>query len=455
MCETENDPVDSPDNILFLCAAIHGKMAAMTHNQLHNVDPAPAPPQRVVLAALEDPQTGWEESLAELERLAETANGQVMAVVKQRRDAPDPRSYFGKGKVGEIRELMERSDASLLIIDGDVSSTQQRNLEKLLDAQVIDRTGLILDIFAHRAHTAEGKLQVELAQMEYLLPRLTNMWSHLERIRGGIGLRGPGETQIETDRRLVRTRIAALKGKVDDIRRQRVMQRSQRAQAQIPMISLVGYTNAGKSTLLNAIANANVFVEDKLFATLDPTTRDVTLPNGTRILVSDTVGFIRNLPTQLVAAFRATLEEVLSAEILVHVVDAAYPGWVEQVETVEQVLHDLGAVDKPVIMAFNKMDQVEDVAIFRRLAERYPFIVFLSARSGEGMGELEEEIVSVLRSRWRDLNVHLPLCEGAIVAELHARGEVLQEEYGDDSVHLIARAPDDLASRALARVVKP
>ena len=427
-------------------------MHPMAQAEFHEVESS-SQQQRVVLAALADPESDWEESLAELERLADTANAQVMAIFTQRRSTPDPKTYLGKGKVEEIREALERCDSELLIIDGDVSASQQRNLEKILEAQVIDRTGLILDIFARRAHTAEGKLQVELAQLEYLLPRLANMWSHLERIRGGIGLRGPGETQIETDRRLVRDRIAMLQRKVEEIRHRRTVQRSQRAQSQIPLISLVGYTNAGKSTLLNAVSSAGVFVEDKLFATLDPTTRDVNLPEGTRVLVSDTVGFIRNLPTQVIDAFRATLEEVVSAEVLIHVIDASNPGWVEQVETVEQVLHDLGASEKPVIMAFNKMDQVEDPLLLRQLAERYPYVVFLSAQRGEGLAELEGEIVAVLRARCQDLDIVLPLAAGALVAELHARGEVSLEEYFESEVHLRARAPADLAARIRAKAV--
>jgi GTP-binding protein HflX len=421
---------------------------------MHNVEPMPAPPQRVVLAALDDPESDWQESLAELERLAYTANGQVVATLTQRRKTPDPRTYLGKGKVEEIREVVDRGDASLLIIDGDVSPTQQRNLEKILEIQVIDRTGLILDIFARRARTAEGKLQVELAQLNYLLPRLANMWSHLERIRGGIGLRGPGETQIETDRRLVRQRIALLKDKVDEIRHRRQVQRSQRAQSNIPLVSLVGYTNAGKSTLLNALSQAGVFVEDKLFATLDPTTRDVTFPNGTRALVSDTVGFIRNLPTQLVAAFRATLEEVTSADILIHVVDASNLGWVEQEETVVKVLHDLGADDKPTIMAFNKMDEVEDDEILRHLAASYPHVVYLSAKQGRGIEELEQAIVDVVRSSWQSVDLTLPLSAGNLVAELHARGEVTFEEYEEEGVHLMGRAPADLAARMTQRAAR-
>jgi GTP-binding protein HflX len=418
---------------------------------MHDVNPKPTPKQRVVLVALEDPEVAWEESLEELEQLADTAGAQVVATLTQRRDTPDPRTYIGKGKVDELREVVQRGDANLVIIDGETAPSQQRNLEKALDVQLLDRTGLILDIFAHRAHTAEGKLQVELAQLEYLLPRLTNMWSHLSRIRGGIGLRGPGETQLEVDRRRVRERIGLLKQKVEEIRHRREVQRSQRAQSQIPLISLVGYTNAGKSTLLNALSDAGVFVEDKLFATLDPTTRDVTFPNGTRALVSDTVGFIRNLPTQLVAAFRATLEEARSADVLVHVVDAGNPGWVEQVETVNSVLTELKVVDKPVIMAFNKMDQVAEPELVRHLALRFPYAVFLAARTGEGIQALEEEIVAVLRARWESIDVELPLSATDLVAELHARGEVDDEEYADARVHIRGRAPADLAARIARR----
>lgn len=410
--------------------------------------------QRVVVATLEKNDLEWRESLDELERLADTANGLVVAVVTQKREMPDPKTFLGKGKVEEVGDIMERADADLLIIDGEISPSQQRNLEKALERQVIDRTGLILDIFARRAQTSEGQLQVELAQLKYLLPRLTNLWTHLDTSQGGIGSRGPGESQIETDRRLVRHRIDVLDDKVEEIRRRRATQRSQRKQAQIPLVGLVGYTNSGKSTLLNVLSGAGVFVEDKLFATLDPTTRDVIMPNGTRVLLSDTVGFIRNLPTQLVTAFRATLEEVASAEILIHVVDASFDGWVEQVETVERVLEELGVGAKPVIMAFNKMDAVDDVQLLEHLAERFPHVVYLSARKGEGLAELEAEIVRVVRSGWETLTVTLPNSAGDLVAEAHGRGEVLTEDYVGMTVELHARVPADLAARLHMRAGK-
>jgi len=410
--------------------------------------------QLVVVAALEKNDLEWRTSLDELERLADTAHGQVVAVVTQKREMPNPKTFLGKGKVEEVGEIMERGDASLLIIDGEISPSQQRNLEKVLERQVIDRTGLILDIFARRAQTSEGQLQVELAQLKYLLPRLTNLWTHLDTSQGGIGSRGPGESQIETDRRLVRNRIDMLGEKVEEIRRRRRIQRSQRKQSQIPLVSLVGYTNSGKSTLLNVLSGAGVFVEDKLFATLDPTTRDVIMPNGTRVLLSDTVGFIRNLPTQLVAAFRATLEEVSSADILVHVVDASFDGWMEQVETVERVLTELEVGTKPVVMAFNKLDAVDDVQMLHTLAARFPNVVFLSARKGTGLAELEAEIVRVVRSNWETLTVTLPHSAGDLVAEAHGRGEVLTEDYEGMTVVLHARVPADLAARLHMRAGK-
>ncbi len=421
--------------------------------KIHDIEPMPLEIQNVVLAAIEFFDTDWEESLAELERLAETANGKVTGVITQKRDKPDPATYFGKGKVEEIKELMIRNDAEILIIDGEISPSQQRNIQKAIDVQVIDRTGLILDIFARRAHTAEGKLQVELAQLEYLLPRLANMWSHLERIRGGIGLRGPGETQIETDRRLVRDRISMLEKKVDEIKHRRRIQRNQRAQSQIPLVSLVGYTNAGKSTLLNSLSQAGVFVEDKLFATLDPTTRDVTFSNGARALVSDTVGFIRNLPTQLVAAFRATLEEATNADLLIHVIDASNICWPEQIETVEKILNELEAGDKPMLMTFNKIDAVDDLELLNHLSSKFTNKVFIAAAKNQGLHELGDAIMNMLRASWIDIDAEIPMKASILSAELHGRGEVIEVEYKEKSIYLRGRAPADLAARIKANTI--
>jgi len=410
-------------------------------------------PQSVVVAALEqhNDEDDFETSLREIEGLTETANGVVVAVVTQKRSAVDPRTYFGKGKVEEIKEVLERANAELLVVDGEISPTHQRNLERELEAQVIDRTGLILDIFARRAQTSEGKLQVELAQLEYLLPRLTNMWSHLERIRGGIGLKGPGETQIETDRRLVRNKIALLKGRVNEIRERREVQRSKRSKSNIPIVSIVGYTNAGKSTLLSTLSGDSIFAEDKLFATLDPTTRDVTFEGGTRCLISDTVGFIKNLPTQLVAAFRATLEEVNSADILLHVIDATNSAWEEQMSTVEKILGELKANDKPTIIAFNKVDDLEEDEFLRlkNYTSRYENVVYISAKANVNMDKLEGKIVELLKKDWETVDILLPHNAGKLITEIHSKGKISVEEYTESGVHIQADVPKELANRLL------
>jgi len=406
-------------------------------------------PQPVVVAAIENYHSNFDTSLAEIEGLTETANGMVMAVVTQKRDSVDPRTYFGKGKVEEIKEIIDRVNAQVLIVDGEISPTHQRNLEKDTGAQVIDRTGLILDIFARRAQTSEGKLQVELAQLEYLLPRLTNMWSHLERTRGGIGLRGPGETQIETDRRLVRNRISLLQKRVEEIKERREVQRGKRSKSQIPIVSIVGYTNAGKSTLLSTLSGDNLFVEDKLFATLDPTTRDVTFEGGTRCLISDTVGFIKKLPTQLVAAFRATLEEVTSADILLHVIDATNTAWSEQMTTVEEVLAELNAASKPTIIAFNKVDDLEedDFNMLKNQTVRYENVVYISAKAGFNMDKLEDTIVRLLKKNWDDVEVILPHSGGKVITEIHLKGKIITEDYREEGVYIKASVPKDLANK--------
>jgi GTP-binding protein HflX len=296
------------------------------------------------------------ESLTELAELANTAGAEVVGTTTQRLDHPHVATYVGKGKVEEVKEAARAADANVVVFDDELSPSQQRNLEKALGAKVIDRTALILDIFATRAQTREGRLQVSLAQMEYLLPRLAGQWSHLERMEGAIGTRGPGETQIETDRRLIRARISKIKRDLEDVRKNRALYRRQRQRAGLPVVALVGYTNAGKSTLMRALSGADVLAEDKLFATLDPVTRRVRLSRGETVLLTDTVGFIQKLPTQLVAAFRATLEELEEADILLHVIDISHGHAYEQTQTVDATLAHLGVGEKPRLLALNKVD---------------------------------------------------------------------------------------------------
>jgi GTP-binding protein HflX len=296
------------------------------------------------------------ESIVELAELASTAGAEVVGTTTQRLDHPNVATYIGKGKVDEVKEAARAADANVVVFDDELSPSQQRNLEKALGTKVIDRTALILDIFASRARTREGGLQVSLAQMEYLLPRLAGQWSHLQRMEGAIGTRGPGETQIETDRRLIRSRISKIKKDLEDVRQNRALYRRQRQRAGMPVVALVGYTNAGKSTLMRALSGADVLAEDKLFATLDPITRRIRLASGEAVLLTDTVGFIQKLPTQLVAAFRATLEELEEADILLHVIDISHPHSFEQTQTVDATLADLGVGDKPQLLALNKVD---------------------------------------------------------------------------------------------------
>lgn len=296
------------------------------------------------------------ESISELAELATTAGARVVGTTIQKLDKPVAATYIGKGKVEEIADACRTADANVVIFDDELSPSQQRNLEKALGVKVIDRTALILDIFATRAHTREGRLQVALAQMQYLLPRLAGQWAHLERMEGAIGLRGPGETQIETDRRLIRSRISKIKHELDDVRTQRSLYRRNRVRNGIPVVALVGYTNAGKSTLMRSLSGADVLAEDKLFATLDPVTRRLGLPGGETVLLTDTVGFIQKLPTDLVAAFRATLEELTEADLLLHVIDISHTNAFEQTQAVEQTLADLGVAERPTLLALNKVD---------------------------------------------------------------------------------------------------
>jgi GTP-binding protein HflX len=349
-----------------------------------------------------------DQSLDELAELARTAGAEVVGRTTQKLEHPNVATYIGKGKLEELKEARGQADANVVIFDDELSPSQQRNLERALDVKVIDRTALILDIFATRAQTAEGRLQVSLAQMEYLLPRLAGQWSHLERLEGAIGTRGPGETQIETDRRLVRNRITKLKRDIEDVRKRRSLYRRQRQRTGIPVVALVGYTNAGKSTLMNALSRAGVLSEDRLFATLDPVTRRVRLPGGLNILLTDTVGFIQKLPTELVAAFRATLEELDEADLLLHVVDISYPNAFAHTETVDKTLRDLGVSAKPTLVVLNKADLLldesgETVRSFDEarsaaaLAGPVPEnVVMVSALKGWGLDDLLARIESLV-----------------------------------------------------------
>lgn len=334
-----------------------------------------------------------EDSLEELARLAESAGASPRHTILQERPAPDPRTLIGAGKVEELRTLC-RGGVDLVIVDEDLSGSQQRNLERELGCKVIDRAGLILDIFAQRAMTREGKLQVELAQLQYLLPRLTRRWTHLERLGGGIGTRGPGETQLESDRRRLRVRMARIRRDLRKVRRHRGVLRRPRQKVPIPTLALVGYTNAGKSSLLNALTHASVYVADKLFATLDPTLRKVQLPSGRPALLSDTVGLIRKLPPQLVQAFKATLEEVQEADALVHVIDASHPQAAEQRAVVERVLEELGVAGKPVLAVHNKIDLLPEAAAAGLTRQEGP--VAISALTGQGLPALRKALDALL-----------------------------------------------------------
>ena len=405
------------------------------------------PEERAFLIGLDDPGDGrWpiERSLAELAALAETAGAVVVGSASQRRRQPDPTSYFGKGRAAELADERAATGFNLLIVDDELAPNQQRTLEKLLDCKVLDRSALIIDIFARHATTREGRLQVELAALEYHLPRLTRLWTHLSRTGGGIGTRGPGESQLETDRRLIRDRIKKLRAELEDVKRQRATAARQRERSEVATVALVGYTNAGKSTLLNRLAASDLYVADMLFATLDPTSRRVTLPTGQRIVVTDTVGFINKLPHDLVQAFRATLEEVLRADLLIEVVDAADPDFVGQQQAVQAVLAELGAADKPRIVAFNKIDL---------LAPRLPAAsmpsadraVFVSATSGEGIELLLGRVATLLREQMVAVDAVVPWSRGELVARAKVAGDVA-ERFTDAGVRLSGHLPDAIAA---------
>src|SRR6185503_19444919 len=410
------------------------------------IDLTPPIEKAFLLAVDTGDDQGWsaEDSLTELANLATTAGADVVGAEWQNRRHVDPNWYIGKGKAEELGRAKSETGFNLLIADDELSPSQQKALESLLNVKVIDRSRLILDIFALHAQTHEGRLQVELAQLEYQLPRLTRLWTHLSRTGGGIGTRGPGESQLETDRRLIRNKIRKVRAELEDVKRQRATAARQRDRAEVATVALVGYTNAGKSTLLNRLAAADLFVADMLFATLDPTSRRVTLPSGQRIVVTDTVGFINKLPHDLVEAFPATLEEVLRADLLIEVVDASDPDFVGQQEAVQVVLDELGAGDKPRIVAFNKIDLLAPGlrAASMPAGDR---AVFVSAATGEGMEPLLERVAGLLREQMVAVDAVVPWSRGELVARAKVAGDVA-ERFTDDGVRLSGHLPDAIAA---------
>jgi GTP-binding protein HflX len=387
--------------------------------------------EKAVLAALRlptQPRVVVEESLDELGRLAESAGALVVGRATQDRRAPTPGLYFGKGKVEEIKTLSRREGADLMISDDSLSPIQERNLGGSLGVRVIDRTALILDIFAQRARTMEGKLQVELAQLSYLLPRLVGQWKHLERTGGGIGTRGPGEMQIESDRRIIRHRIQKIRDELQRVRTHRRLLRDRRKAAGVPVVALVGYTNAGKTTLLNRLTGADRVAADQLFVTLDPTARLVSSSTHASFILTDTVGFIRKLPTQLVAAFKATLEELTEADVLVHVVDASHPGLDDQVQAVE-----------PMVVALNKIDRLEPGAA-RALLARFDGVA-ISARTGEGVEALLTRLDEALRPQVARLTLRIPYADGPALAACYERGRVLSRRDEPEGIRLEVEVP--------------
>ncbi len=395
----------------------------------------------------QDEEWDVRDMLDELAQLAEGAGAEVLERFLCRQDRIRPGHFIGKGKAEEIARRVKELDANLVIFDEDLSPAQGRNLEKIMEVRVLDRTQLILDIFASRAQTKEGCLQVQLAQHRYLLPRLRRMWTHLERQAGGIGLKGPGETQIEMDRRRIQMLIRSLTKELDLVRTRRAEQRRGRHRHGWALVSLVGYTNAGKSTLLNRMAGADIYAQDQLFATLDPTTRQVDLPNREQCLMTDTVGFIRKLPHHLVESFKATLEEVAQADLIVHVIDAAHPQVERQMDAVHTVLQEIGAADKPMICALNKIDRPEGRNTARRLARTLGRSVPVSAVTGEGLADLLDELADCLKGDKTRMRLRIPIGEGRLLALLQNSAVVLEETYEGESADILARVPAPLVPR--------
>jgi len=406
--------------------------------------------ERAILIGLEQEGVSkWDlrDSMEELAELANSAGAEVVDTITQKLQKPTAPYYIGKGKAELIKDSLQDRQVTSVIFNDELSPAQGRNLENLLARKVLDRTQLILDIFAQRARSREGRLQIELAQLQYLLPRLTGMWEHLSRQTGGIGMRGPGETQLEVDRRRVQERIARLERELESVRKTRAVQRQGRKRHQWPVASVVGYTNAGKSTLLNLLTGADVVAENRLFATLDPTTRSFTLPNKQRVLLTDTVGFLRKLPHTLIESFKATLEEVSEADLLIHVVDLSHARVDEQMEAVDKVTKELDAYGKQTLIVFNKIDNLADRELAETYVKRFSGSVAISAHTGEGVNKLVQALQEALSS-WRlRLHFRIPTKESALLAEIHRVGHVLELKYEGDDAVIVAHVPPPLEAK--------
>lgn len=397
--------------------------------------------ERAILVSVALPNRAWisDDPLDELRGLATTAGAVIVGGLTQRRQDIIPATYIGKGKLQELQELVQSSDADVVIFDNDLSPAQVRNLEKTLGVKVLDRSELILDIFATRARSVEARLQVELAQLEYALPRLRKLWTHLSRYKGGIGLRGPGETQLEEDRRLVALRISDLKGRLEAVQARK--EREVRSRFEEHTVSLVGYTNAGKSTLMNALTGAGVYVEDKLFSTLDTRTRQWRLSDWGKVLLSDTVGFIRDLPHHLIASFKATLEEARQARLLLHVVDASNPAAEEQIKAVNQVLSELQCDRKPTLLVLNKIDRLKDHSFLHVLQKHHPRAVAVSAYTRQGLDELREAVIAMLSADFTNTEIDVAAGNGKVLAYLAAHADVYRQVFHDNRVTLRCYLP--------------